>query len=498
MLSQPRHARTRRSRLAVRAPRTREPRRAATHRCEPRPTMHDMPPRLVQPDAAGARPASPPAAPTSSPALRRRPRDRRVRGRAGAPRRAHRATARRRTTSSGATGSAPYDLTVYQLGQLVAPRLSVALPLPLSRADGAARRASAPCARGGAAAHAPARPTTAPSSPRIIRTPAPIGGAGDRGLRHPPLLLLADDPAGRRRLEARGRAHPRAARTTAAESPDARVDVDPPGHGTPLSPDEAAAPPRRGARPLRHRRRTTVVFGCFGGLTPDKRLPQILDAFAAIRARACRRASCCSAARRRRTTICAATSSGAASIARVDRHRLPRRPTTTLTERIAACDVALNLRWPTAREVSGPVAALPGRGRCRPSSIDLAHLAGRADARRRARWQPRRAARRRSRSAGAQSRSTSWTRTIRCGWRCGGWRSTPRCASSSARRRAPTGSANTRSTLMIEDYRRLLPLAASLPRASSAGAAARISSTTASALTARLLAAARRRRCLWR
>ena len=65
--------------------------------------------------------------------------------------------------------------------------------------------------------------------------------------------------------------------------PAAHVEYVRLGHGTALSDREAAA---RGSAA---RRRLgipdeAVVFGCFGGLTPDKRLPQILDAFAAIRA----------------------------------------------------------------------------------------------------------------------------------------------------------------------------------------------------------------------
>src|SRR5688500_7086845 len=79
--------------------------------------------------------------------------------------------------------------------------------------------------------------------------------------------------------------HTRALRDDlAAESPEARVEYVHLAHGTLLSPAEASR--RRAEVRARHGiDPDTVVFGCFGGLTPDKRLPQILDAFSAIRDR---------------------------------------------------------------------------------------------------------------------------------------------------------------------------------------------------------------------
>ena len=65
----------------------------------------------------------------------------------------------------------------------------------------------------------------------------------------------------------------------------------------------------------------------------------------------------------------------------IERHNLTDRVTLTgylagdaqFTESIAACDVALNLRWPTAREVSGPWLRCLAAGK--PTVIiDLAHL----------------------------------------------------------------------------------------------------------------------------
>jgi glycosyltransferase involved in cell wall biosynthesis len=64
--------------------------------------------------------------------------------------------------------------------------------------------------------------------------------------------------------------------------PDARVEVIHLGHGTAVSGDEA--------RIARHHvcaryqiPSDAVVFGCYGGLSPEKRIPQLLRAVAAIR-----------------------------------------------------------------------------------------------------------------------------------------------------------------------------------------------------------------------
>ena len=95
-----------------------------------------------------------------------------------------------------------------------------------------------------------------------------------------------------------------------------------------------------------------VTFGCFGGLTPDKRVPQILAAFAAILPYA----------------PDARLLLGGAAPEHYDLHSdvrtrgLGDRVTVAgyletdaeLTDCIAAADVTLNLRWPTAREISGP------------------------------------------------------------------------------------------------------------------------------------------------
>src|SRR5688500_14250929 len=70
----------------------------------------------------------------------------------------------------------------------------------------------------------------------------------------------------------------------AAESPAARVEFVHLAHGSPLSLAEAATR-RAQVRDRLGIDAETVVFGCFGGLTPEKRVLQIVEVFAAIRHR---------------------------------------------------------------------------------------------------------------------------------------------------------------------------------------------------------------------
>jgi glycosyltransferase involved in cell wall biosynthesis len=114
-----------------------------------------------------------------------------------------------------------------------------------------------------------------------------------------------------------------------------------------------------------------VLFGVFGGLTPDKRIPQVLDAFAAALPYAPTAHLLFAGASPRHYDV----------TADVRHRRLEERVTITgylepeaeLTDCIAACDVSLNLRWPTAREISGPW--LRALAAARPTvTVDLAHL----------------------------------------------------------------------------------------------------------------------------
>jgi glycosyltransferase involved in cell wall biosynthesis len=155
------------------------------------------------------------------------------------------------------------------------------------------------------------------------------------------------------------------------DTPGARIEAMPLAHGERMDPDEAA---RASAR-VRQRHgidADDVVFGLFGGLTPDKRVPQVLSAFAAL-------LPYVPTARLVLAGEPASYYDLRADIARLD---LGDRVVVTgfidddrtFTEYVAGCDVSINLRWPTAREVSGPWLRALAAGR--PTIImDLAHTA---------------------------------------------------------------------------------------------------------------------------
>lgn len=122
-------------------------------------------------------------------------------------------------------------------------------------------------------------------------------------------------------------------------------------HGTPV--DES----REQAARSRIRTRyglppDAIVFGCFGGLTPDKRVRQILEAFAATLPYACGA----------RLVLAGAPGPHDDFAADVGRLGLEDKVVIAgyldtddeVTDCLAAVDVTLNLRWPTAREMSGP------------------------------------------------------------------------------------------------------------------------------------------------
>jgi glycosyltransferase involved in cell wall biosynthesis len=143
------------------------------------------------------------------------------------------------------------------------------------------------------------------------------------------------------------------------------------GHGQLVTPQRELEARRRVR--LRHRiADDAVLFGVFGGLTPEKRLPQILAAFRAVLAHA-------PAAR---LLLAGAQASHYDVVADVAAHGLQDRVTLTgyldtdeeVTDHLAACDVALNLRWPTARETSGPWLRALAAGRA-TVILDLVHLA---------------------------------------------------------------------------------------------------------------------------
>jgi glycosyltransferase involved in cell wall biosynthesis len=163
---------------------------------------------------------------------------------------------------------------------------------------------------------------------------------------------------------------PGLARCLREQVPGAAIEAINLGHGVELSAEQAA----EGRRRMRNRYRIpedAVVFGCFGGLSPEKRLPQVLAAFAATRAQVAGA----------RLLLAGAAAQHYDLQRDVDRSGLAGSVVTTgylesdeeLTACIAAADVAVTLRWPTAREVSGPwlrclAAGIP------TITVQLAHL----------------------------------------------------------------------------------------------------------------------------
>ena len=121
------------------------------------------------------------------------------------------------------------------------------------------------------------------------------------------------------------------------------------GHGQRVSADEAARA-RQHIRAPYGIAEDAVLFGVFGGLTPEKRVPQVLDAFRATLAYA-------PGAR-----LLLAGAPAAHLHLPLDDDSLAGKVVVTgyidgdeaFTDHLAAVDVSLNLRWPTARETSGP------------------------------------------------------------------------------------------------------------------------------------------------
>jgi glycosyltransferase involved in cell wall biosynthesis len=164
---------------------------------------------------------------------------------------------------------------------------------------------------------------------------------------------------------------PSIARRVRDDVPETRVEIFHLGHGRALTAAESAELGAR-ARARYSTPQDVLVFGCYGGLTADKRLPQVLAAFAATRAYA--------------PTAHLLLAGGIP-----DEHDLRRhieshglidcctvtgylRSDDEFTACIAAADVTLNLRWPTAREVSGPWLQSLAAGKATVTTA-LAHMA---------------------------------------------------------------------------------------------------------------------------
>jgi glycosyltransferase involved in cell wall biosynthesis len=143
------------------------------------------------------------------------------------------------------------------------------------------------------------------------------------------------------------------------------------GHGQLVSPQRELESRRR-VRSRHGIADDAVLFGVFGGLTPEKRVPQILAAFRGVLAHA-------PAAR---LLLAGADASHYDVAADVAAQGLQDRVTRTgyldtddeVTDHLAACDATLNLRWPTARETSGPWLRALAAGKA-TVIMDLVHLA---------------------------------------------------------------------------------------------------------------------------
>jgi len=112
-----------------------------------------------------------------------------------------------------------------------------------------------------------------------------------------------------------------------------------------------------------------VVFGVFGALTREKRLPEILRSFAATRASVPNLCLLLAGRPDPRLDLDAQI----ATLALGDAvHRLQPDTDDEFNAAIAAADVSLNLRWPTALETSGPLVLSLALSRA-TVIVDLAH-----------------------------------------------------------------------------------------------------------------------------
>jgi len=159
------------------------------------------------------------------------------------------------------------------------------------------------------------------------------------------------------------------AESLATELPGADVTAIRLGEGIPLD-DAQRAAARREIRTRHAIPEDAIVFGVFGGLTPEKRISEVLAAFAAL----------LPYHDDARLLLVGKAAAHYPVYDEIAAHRLDTRVIVTgfvdeesFTAYLAAVDVSLNLRWPTAREMSGPwLRALAART---PTvTTDLSHL----------------------------------------------------------------------------------------------------------------------------
>jgi glycosyltransferase involved in cell wall biosynthesis len=121
--------------------------------------------------------------------------------------------------------------------------------------------------------------------------------------------------------------------------------------GTVITPERARAA-REAVRSRYGIHPEALTFGCFGGLAPEKRVPQILDAFANLLRYVPESRLMLAGAPAEHYDLSADVRARGLAGPVILTGYLP--TDDGLTECIAAVDVTLNLRWPTARETSGP------------------------------------------------------------------------------------------------------------------------------------------------
>jgi glycosyltransferase involved in cell wall biosynthesis len=144
------------------------------------------------------------------------------------------------------------------------------------------------------------------------------------------------------------------------------------GEGVIVSPEREARA-RRDVRAKYGIPQDAVLFGCFGGLTAEKRIPQIVAAFRTIEPPAPDARLLLAGAAAAHFDVDAEISGGPGRSSSITLAGYLETDD-DLTDYIAACDVTLNLRWPTARETSGPWLRALAAGK--PTVItDLVHLA---------------------------------------------------------------------------------------------------------------------------
>jgi glycosyltransferase involved in cell wall biosynthesis len=153
-----------------------------------------------------------------------------------------------------------------------------------------------------------------------------------------------------------------------AQSTGQLIDYIALGEGIPAAIDGGARATLRAAHGIPP---GAVVFGVFGGLTVEKRLPEILRSFAAVRRSVPHALLVLAGEPERVLDLDARIKQLDLAGATLTLGRLDDR---AFDAWIGAVDVSLNLRWPTALETSGPW--LRALSAARPTVIiDLAHMA---------------------------------------------------------------------------------------------------------------------------